>query len=78
MFQAQELIVTLRKDDETKRNELRTIYLETLATLADIDERIQCHLRDEGTIIEDVQSDIKRHLEHLSTNDCPILVAGGC
>ena len=74
-LQAEQVIATLRKDDESKRRELSKIFQDSLKTLEALDDYVLNHLISEGTI-NDLQDDMTKYINNLETNECPILVAG--
>ncbi len=73
--QAEQVISTLRKDDESRRKELSKIFQDSLKTLEALDDYVLNHLISEGTI-GDLQDDMTKYINNLETNECPILVAG--
>ncbi len=75
LSQAEQVISTLRKDDEAKRRELSKIFQDSLKTLEALDDYVLNHLISEGTI-NDLQDDMTKYINNLETNECPILVAG--
>lgn len=72
------MITTLRKEDEVKREELRALFEETLDVLTSLDEHVVSHLISEGTLVEGLAEDLRRHAHALANSECPILVAGLC
>ena len=74
-FQAQEVITTIRREDESKRKELKRIFEETLKTLESLDDHVINHMISEGTI-SDLRGDLEKYISNLESNECPILVAG--
>ena len=74
-MQAEQVIATLRKEDESKRRELSKIFQDSLKTLEALDDYVLNHLISEGTI-NDLQDDMTKYINNLETNECPILVAG--
>ena len=75
-FQAQEVITTIRKDDEHKRDELRKLFTDVLSVLKDMDPQVLQHLNTEGTLEAGIEADFKVHIQNLMNSECPILVAG--
>ena len=76
LLQAKEVITTIKKEDEHKRFELKAFFEEVLKHLKTLDEQVVQHLVLEGTITESLTKDFEEHIQSLSNNECPILVAG--
>ncbi|KAK2148552.1 hypothetical protein LSH36_491g00038 [Paralvinella palmiformis] len=72
---AQDVISSLRNEDETKREDLSQLFHETLASLRELDDQIKGHLVQEGSV-KNMEADLESHMESLKSNECPILVVG--
>ena len=70
------MIAALRREDEVKRRELKAIFEETLSVLRSLDDHVTSHLISEGTLVEGLATDLKKHANALANSECPILVAG--
>ncbi len=76
-LQAEQVISSLRRDDEVKRTALSKIFQDAQKTMEALDDYVINHLISEGTI-NDLQDDMTKYINNLETNECPILVAGEC
>ena len=70
------MITTIRREDEHRREELRKLFEEVLASLKDIDPQVIQHLITEGTLDTSLEGDFRVHMQSLLDSECPILVAG--
>ena len=75
-FKAQEVITSIRHQDEHKREELRQLFDEVLSSVRDIDPQVVHHLITEGALDAGLEADFTVHVQNLLDSECPILVAG--